>query len=502
MRAPVRAARTTARTCSSSASAPPATRSRTTCSTRASASSASTASRSSRFPTSSPGDDGQPLRADPRLRQSSTRELDERIAARASAACPSTASPCAGTRTSSRSSTSRSRAGENLRIYGGVRFGGTLTLDDAWALGFDHVAIAAGAGSPTIIDMKNNLIRGIRKASRLPDGAAAHRRLQEGLAGEPAGAAARASSSAAASPPSTPPPSCSPTTRCRSRRSLERYEALVAEQRRGGGLARAATPRSARSSTSSSSTAARSAPSARAPRRRARRRTSCRWSRAWGGVTIVYRRALHRLARLPPQPRGGRQGARGRHPLHREPVARSRRVPDEHGARAGAAASSGRAMKDGKLQGHRRDRRAAGAHRLRRRGHRAQRHLREGVPGHVRARRDEAVLPGLHARSASDDGELVALATARGPRRRRASSPRTSSDGAHRLASTATTTRLRGQRGQGDGLGEGRLPARRRALRARDRGARRRPSSRRATRSWRRSSRELDDDARRHGASR
>ncbi len=52
-----------------------------------------------------------------------------------------------------------------LRIYGGVRFGGTLPLEDAWAYGFDHVAIAAGAGRPTIIDIKNNLIRGIRKAS-------------------------------------------------------------------------------------------------------------------------------------------------------------------------------------------------------------------------------------------------------------------------------------------------------------------------------------------------
>src|SRR5262249_27230244 len=29
----------------------------------------------------------------------------------------------------------------------------------------DHIAIAAGAGKPTIIDMKNNLLRGIRKAS-------------------------------------------------------------------------------------------------------------------------------------------------------------------------------------------------------------------------------------------------------------------------------------------------------------------------------------------------
>src|SRR6202040_3128583 len=32
-------------------------------------------------------------------------------------------------------------------------------------LGFDHTAIAAGAGTPTIVRMKNNLIRGIRKAS-------------------------------------------------------------------------------------------------------------------------------------------------------------------------------------------------------------------------------------------------------------------------------------------------------------------------------------------------
>src|SRR5205807_2155831 len=52
-----------------------------------------------------------------------------------------------------------------LKMYGGVRFGGTMPIEDAWAAGFDHVAIAAGAGRPTIIDMKNNLIRGIRKAS-------------------------------------------------------------------------------------------------------------------------------------------------------------------------------------------------------------------------------------------------------------------------------------------------------------------------------------------------
>ena len=52
-----------------------------------------------------------------------------------------------------------------FRVYGGVRFGGTLGVEDAFALGFDHIALAAGAGKPTIIDVKNNLIRGVRKAS-------------------------------------------------------------------------------------------------------------------------------------------------------------------------------------------------------------------------------------------------------------------------------------------------------------------------------------------------
>ncbi|MEO6694495.1 MAG: FAD-dependent oxidoreductase [Ignavibacteria bacterium] len=52
-----------------------------------------------------------------------------------------------------------------FRLYDGVRFGGTLTIKDIWDLGFEHIAIATGAGKPTIINMKNNLIRGIRKAS-------------------------------------------------------------------------------------------------------------------------------------------------------------------------------------------------------------------------------------------------------------------------------------------------------------------------------------------------
>ncbi|MFM7340598.1 MAG: FAD-dependent oxidoreductase, partial [Bacteroidota bacterium] len=54
---------------------------------------------------------------------------------------------------------------ENFKILDGVRFGGTLTIEDAWKLGFTHVALATGAGKPTLIRMKNNLSRGLRKAS-------------------------------------------------------------------------------------------------------------------------------------------------------------------------------------------------------------------------------------------------------------------------------------------------------------------------------------------------
>src|SRR5262249_18185307 len=54
---------------------------------------------------------------------------------------------------------------KKFRLYDGIRFGGTLTLDDAWNLGFDHVAICAGAGKPTLVSMTNNMIRGVRLAS-------------------------------------------------------------------------------------------------------------------------------------------------------------------------------------------------------------------------------------------------------------------------------------------------------------------------------------------------
>jgi NADPH-dependent glutamate synthase beta subunit-like oxidoreductase/NAD(P)H-flavin reductase len=56
-------------------------------------------------------------------------------------------------------------------LFGGVRFGGTLTLDEALdpvasgGLGFDHVALAMGAGKPTTLDIPNGLARGVRTAS-------------------------------------------------------------------------------------------------------------------------------------------------------------------------------------------------------------------------------------------------------------------------------------------------------------------------------------------------
>ena len=53
----------------------------------------------------------------------------------------------------------------SFTMYGGVRFGGTLTVESAFALGFDHIALCAGAGRPTVIPMKNGLARGVRQAS-------------------------------------------------------------------------------------------------------------------------------------------------------------------------------------------------------------------------------------------------------------------------------------------------------------------------------------------------
>src|SRR6266496_2661800 len=50
-------------------------------------------------------------------------------------------------------------------MIGGVRFGGTITAQTAFALGFDHIALCAGAGKPTVLDLPNGLANGVRTAS-------------------------------------------------------------------------------------------------------------------------------------------------------------------------------------------------------------------------------------------------------------------------------------------------------------------------------------------------
>lgn len=55
---------------------------------------------------------------------------------------------------------------ENFRMYGGIRFGSSITDEIAFdTYGFDHVALCIGAGRPNIINIKNNFAKGVRLAS-------------------------------------------------------------------------------------------------------------------------------------------------------------------------------------------------------------------------------------------------------------------------------------------------------------------------------------------------
>ena len=168
---------------------------------------------------------------------------------------------------------------DRLRIYGGVRFGGTLPIEDAWAHGFDHIAIAAGAGKPTVIDMKNNLVRGVRKASDFLmalqlTGAFKRNALPNLQARLPAvviGGGLTGIDTATELFAYYP---------IQVEKTLDRYEALVAETGRRGRPRACATPRSWRSSTSSWRTAGRCAPSGSAPTAAGEAPTSCRWCAA------------------------------------------------------------------------------------------------------------------------------------------------------------------------------------------------------------------------------
>lgn len=54
---------------------------------------------------------------------------------------------------------------QQFAMFGGMRFGSSLTYDNAFEMGFDHIALCMGAGKPTILDIPNALARGVRTAS-------------------------------------------------------------------------------------------------------------------------------------------------------------------------------------------------------------------------------------------------------------------------------------------------------------------------------------------------
>ncbi len=54
---------------------------------------------------------------------------------------------------------------QRLSLLGGVRFGGAITKESAFEMGFDHIALCMGAGKPTFLPIPNGLARGVRQAS-------------------------------------------------------------------------------------------------------------------------------------------------------------------------------------------------------------------------------------------------------------------------------------------------------------------------------------------------
>src|SRR3989338_4746647 len=52
-----------------------------------------------------------------------------------------------------------------FQVFGNARFGGTITVEKAWELGFDHLAITVGAGLPRELPIPNSLAKGMRQAN-------------------------------------------------------------------------------------------------------------------------------------------------------------------------------------------------------------------------------------------------------------------------------------------------------------------------------------------------
>lgn len=50
-------------------------------------------------------------------------------------------------------------------LMGNTRFGGSLTIEDAWSLGFDHLVMAVGAGLPRALQIPGSMAPGMRQAN-------------------------------------------------------------------------------------------------------------------------------------------------------------------------------------------------------------------------------------------------------------------------------------------------------------------------------------------------
>jgi NADPH-dependent glutamate synthase beta subunit-like oxidoreductase/NAD(P)H-flavin reductase len=180
------------------------------------------------------------------------------------------------------------RAG--FRMYGSVRFGGTFGIDEAWRLGFDHIALCVGAGKPTVLDVPNGLARGVRIANdflmALQVGGACKTdsvadlelRLPVVVIGGGLTAGDTATESLAYYPVQV-------------ERFLGRYEALAATQ--GDAALRAGWSEEERATADEFIAHGRAIRAERATAARAGRPARIReLVDSWGGVTIAYRRRL------------------------------------------------------------------------------------------------------------------------------------------------------------------------------------------------------------------
>lgn len=53
----------------------------------------------------------------------------------------------------------------HFQVFGSVRFGGTIKVEDAWEMGIDHFVIAVGAGLPKALSIPGSLAPGMRQAN-------------------------------------------------------------------------------------------------------------------------------------------------------------------------------------------------------------------------------------------------------------------------------------------------------------------------------------------------